>query len=233
MKINYIIATWSGKRINSYSDFDYYKNVLKNHIIELNKISNNIDEITIMRPFNPIKNDYYDIELNDKIKIIDCNNEYQSYGQWLKAIEINLNKFDYFILIEDDYIPSINNFDVKLIDIYSENTYLCSKISTDYPEFHCEVSNGIISNKTIERVIKNVNFRSWFDMYARNKPHFVFSNTNYQIAFSRYLFENGINLLDYRKHYLVDFYVHNKIWDYSLSDTTYKEKIFTPIQNKY
>jgi hypothetical protein len=117
MKINYIIATWSGQRINGYSDFNYYQSVLKRHIIELNKIKNSIDQITIMKPFNDIINSYYDIELNDKIKIIDCENKYQSYGQWLKAVELFLDDFDYFIFIEDDYIPGTHDFDKKLIEI--------------------------------------------------------------------------------------------------------------------
>jgi hypothetical protein len=231
MKINYIIATWSGQRINGYSDFNYYQSVLKRHILELNKIKNNIDQITIMKPFNPIHNTYYDIELNDKIKIIDCENKYQSYGQWMKAIELFLDDFDYFIFIEDDYVPGTHNFDKKLIEIYEEGSYLCSKISENYAVFHCEVSNGIISKNTIKKLFEKHKYNVWFDEYAKLNPYFIFHHTNYQVAFSRFLFENGIKLIDYRNQYLVDFYVHAKVWDYSLPNAKNNEKIFTPIQN--
>ena len=98
MKINYIIATWSGIRRNSEENQPYYKDVLKNHVRTLAATENNISQITIMKPFNPAGNsDYYNIELNNKIKIVDYKNEYQSYGQWLGATKLFLREFDYFI----------------------------------------------------------------------------------------------------------------------------------------
>ena len=228
MKINYVIASWSGVRLSPWL---YYEDVLKNHIKTFNEIRNNIDQITIMKPQNNIQNSYYDVELNDKIKMIDCVNEYQSYGQWLKAIELFLNDFDYFILIEDDYVPAIDYFDLKLIEMYQEGTYLCSMADTLNGIFshHAAISNGIISKKTIENLIHNKNYKKWFDEHSG----ISFGGKNYQIVFSQFLMENGISIVDYRKKYKVDFLRSGKIMDFSLPHVESNEKIFTPIQTVY
>jgi hypothetical protein len=230
MKINYVIASWSGLRLSAWLGLSYYEHVLKNHIKIFNTIKNSIDQVTIMKPQNDIQNTYYDIELNDKIKIIDCANEYQSYGQWFKAVELFLNDFDYFVFIEDDYVPAIDDFDLKLIGMYEEGTYLCS-MAEPYAGFphHAAISNGIISKKTIENLILNKNYKKWFDEHS----YMSFGGTNYQIVFSEYLIKNGISVVDYRKKYKVDFLRSGKILDFSLPNVESNEKIFTPIQTIY
>lgn len=231
IKINYIIATWNGVRVKPVNNIKYYDNVLKNHIKTLNNITNSITQITIMKPKSGIVNSYYNIELKDNIKIIDCENKYQSYGQWLKATELFLNDFDYFIFIEDDYIPNVDNFDIKLIEIYEENTYLCSLADdTLFPyKNNCAISNGIISKETVKNILLKINFDVWLKEHQKDS----FGGTNYQIPFSRYFFENKILLQDYRKYYMVDFYNGKKIIDYTLPNVLHKEKIFTPIQSVY
>jgi hypothetical protein len=58
---------------------------------------------------------YYDFKylnlynINHKIEIIECDNIGISYGQFLYAIFNNLS-FDYYILIEDDYVIFKDNF---------------------------------------------------------------------------------------------------------------------------
>ena len=231
MRINYVIGTWSGKRINAYSGLEYYGTVLKNHIQKLGLIKNSLNQITIMKPFNPVKNTYYEIELNDKIKVIDCPNEYQSYGQWLKAVELFVDDFDYFIFIEDDYVPATDDFDLKLIEMYEEGTYLCS-MAEPYAGFphHAAISNGIISKKTIENLIHSVDFKKWFTENHQYNTNIVSGGINYQIVFSYYLINNGISIVDYRKKYAVDFLRSGKIIDFSFPDAKNNEKIFTPIQ---
>ncbi len=234
MKINYVIATWNGKRVvPAKCNSMLYENVLKYHINYLNHYNNNISQITIMKPISNVLNTYYDIELNDKIKIIECENRFQSYGQWLKAVELFLEDFDYFIFIEDDYVPITNNFDEKLINIYKEGTYLCSLVSGMNELYHAQISNGIISKKTIRDVIKNVNYINWITEYSIKHPDLVFNDTNHQRAFSRYLYENNINLVDYSSIYNVDFYdAQARLINYSKETAKFSEKIFTPIQTQ-
>jgi hypothetical protein len=227
MKINYVIASWNGIRVKP-DNAAYYLNVLKNHLNHLNKIKNSIDQITIMKPHNNNVNTYYNIELNDKVKIIDCENKYQSYGQWLKAVELTYGNFDYYIFIEDDYIPNIDDFDLKLIELYEEGSYLCSKGGS-----HAVISNGLISYNTIKDLIKNVKYNNWFDNYAKKHPDLVHNNRNFQIAFSFYFIENNIKITDYSQEYSVDYYAQNEFKDYSSHNVKRKEKIFTPIQRIY
>ena len=224
MKTNYIIATWNGIRVKKDTFYNYL-DTLRNHLDRMNSISNNLFQITIMKPKSDSINSYYDIELDDKIKIIECENEYYSYGQWLKAIKMFMDEFDYHILIEDDYVPDINDFDTKLIELYEEKSYLCSLVGTHeskgvkYP-FHCRISNGMISSNTIRKVLNNVDYNDWFIKYG-----------DYQIAFSRYLYENGIDLVDYTDSYMVDYHAYGNMIDYSNPECINKEKIFTPIQS--
>lgn len=231
MKINYIIATWNGKRFDARVNPKYYEDVLKNHLKLLNEKKHNLSQITIMKPISGIDNNYYNIELSGNTKIIECKNEYQSYGQWLKASEKYVDLFDYFIFIEDDYIPVIDDFDNKLIEIYKEGTYLCSMTWGNGSIFHCGISNGIISSNTLKKIINKIDFREWFNKYEKNNV-FAGKGTNFQIPFSRYFVENGIEILDYRDYYLVDYRNSRQILDYSKPSAKHKEKIFSPIQTR-
>ena len=81
-KVNYIIATWSGnRRIPN-------KNYLKQHLLKLSTLKNNLTQITIVKPiFSGVDDSYY--EIVNLINQIDCDvvildrysNIGQSYGQ--------------------------------------------------------------------------------------------------------------------------------------------------------
>lgn len=222
LKINYVIATWNGKRVKAV-DEDYYETVLKRHIEWLSKTNNSLAQITVMKPHSGINNNYYDIPRLPNMVIDDCANQYFSYGQWIKAAKKYLNDFDYFIFIEDDYAPGCDDFDSKLIELYEEDTYLCSlasKLSSRV--HHCAISNGIISSNTLKKVFEKQEMDAWFGKHKER---------DYQIGFSRYLTDNGVSLVDYREHYMVTFHEKNfEIKDYSNTNAKNKYEIFTPIQ---
>lgn len=139
MKTNLIIATYGG-RYYKYSNVekDYY---LRYNLLILNQINTNIEQITIMKP-KIIKDhieiiDYYnfnDIDISNikhKIKIYECDNIGISYGQFLMGIS-KTPDFDYYIFIEDDYVPFMDFFDEQLINEYkkiNEDIFLCSYIN--------------------------------------------------------------------------------------------------------
>jgi hypothetical protein len=134
-KINLIISTYAGK----YNSEDK-ENILKTNLKILNKLNPSIETITIMKP-NINKNheeimDYYNfknIDLNNiknKIKIIECDNIGISYGQFFTGIFNDLN-YDYYILIEDDYVIFKNNFHNEFVEEFLKNeddSLLCSFI---------------------------------------------------------------------------------------------------------
>ena len=146
MKINYVIATWSGT--NSKRNL-YYKNwgnprpndVLKIHLQQINKYHHNLSQITIMKPFCSIHaqlDGYYNIDdeinaitkkvnagtasgtSNTLVKIIECENYGYSSGQWLLTYEKTKFDFDYYIFSEDDYCPFADNFDSLLVQQYNK-----------------------------------------------------------------------------------------------------------------
>lgn len=222
LRINYVIATWSGKRVKKV-DTEYYENVLKEHIKKLSKTKHSLSQITVMKPKNDIKNTYYDVEMLPNMVIEECPNQHFSYGQWTRAANKYVDDFDYFIFIEDDYVPGCDDFDTKLIDMYQEGTYLCSKAGKLTSKIHhCAISNGIISSKTYKKVLEKQSMVEWFT----NKKE-----RDFQIGFSRYLSDNGLQLVDYSNEYMVTFHEKDfKIKDYSGENVANNYEIFTPIQ---
>ena len=134
-KINLIISTYAGK-YNSETK----NNILKLNLKILNKLNPLIDRITIMKPKVNINHEeicgYYDFSninldnIINKIKIIECNNIGISYGQYFSGIYDDLS-FDYYILIEDDYVIFKDNFQNEFIEEFKKNendSLLCSFI---------------------------------------------------------------------------------------------------------
>ena len=123
MKINYVIATYNGKCKRQHK-YPLPKDVLKEHLKKVVKISSSISQITIMKATScNFYSDYYDIndiikQSNIPVKIIECENFGYSEGQWLKCYEIYKNNFDYYLFVEDDYCPNMENFDKILINCY-------------------------------------------------------------------------------------------------------------------
>lgn len=227
MSINYIIATWSGDRIQDQKQ-DYYEHILRLHLKTLESVEHNISKVTIMKPKNKVENSYYEINSNLPYEIVECENEFQSYGQWLKALRKNQNQYDYYIIVEDDYVPGVDNFDDKLIEIYEENSILCSLIS-DKPFLNLSISNSIISSSTL-----NSFFRKCPLPLQKIEEYKKWSNggINYQLPFSKLFSENNIQLKDYNQYYASYFHEKNgELAFYSPKVVKYKDiYIFEPIQ---
>jgi hypothetical protein len=80
--------------------------------------------------------DYYNFEemninnIKDKIVIYECQNIGISYGQFFTGVFKDLS-FDYYIFIEDDYVPFVNYFENEFINEYlkhEDDSLLCSFI---------------------------------------------------------------------------------------------------------
>ena len=112
MRINYIIACYFGTRRfynkNYIEDNFYYvkkhlkffKNFKDKNIQQITFVINgNIENLQI---FQDLLSSFCDIDY----EIINRPNIDYSYGAWEEAIIKNLNKFDYFMLMEDDYAPA-------------------------------------------------------------------------------------------------------------------------------
>lgn len=224
-KINYVLATWSGnRRIPN-------KKYLKDHILKLLSLKNNLSQITIVKPlFYGYDDSYYDFneiltEFKTKIVILERNSNLgQSYGQLLYTYETYLNEFDYYIFIEDDYLPNIDNFDSLLLNEYKEkqvNGYLCSYagINPEYPNGGCSVSNGMIATKFLKQIYdKNKSPINKIDSHDGNYCHKNFADL---------IIESELEFKDFADKYRVP-YFGTYIIEYGRTDTT--NSIFVPHQ---
>lgn len=221
-KINYVIATWSGKRRIPN------KNYLKQHILKLSTLKHNLTQVTIVKPIFPgVDDSYYDIgnlvdEIGCDVVILDRHsNMGESYGQLFYAYHTYGSEFDYYIFCEDDYLPHIDNFDKLLLERENPEGYLCSfcGVNEKYPNGGCSISNGLISTFNMVK-IHEINP----DPIAKING----SNGNFcHINFADLLIECGLNFKDFATEFSVP-YFGTSVIEYGKVDTT--KMIFAPNQ---
>ena len=125
MSINYVIATYDGQCRRTH-EYPKPHEVLMAHLEKITTLKHNLTKITVMKARNdgPKVKKYYNIEhLVPKLKCefeqVDVENFGYSMGQWMKCYEMN-KTYDWYIFIEDDYCPNMDNFDRLLVDMYKE-----------------------------------------------------------------------------------------------------------------
>lgn len=153
MTYNYVVGCWGGERRridNAYiTDPLYY---IKANVAQLTKLTHSLDQITFV--VNDNGNETYNNymgSLSDigetKVKVLFRENLGMSYGAWAHAYETYGTEFDYYIFMEDDYVPNLDNFDNVLKDMLLEKDldFLCGKY-TD----HAACANGIAKSESIK-----------------------------------------------------------------------------------
>jgi hypothetical protein len=163
-RINLIIGTYGAKYNSEVKD-----NILRLNLRILNELNPAITTITIMKPRINSEHEeiqgYYnldDLELGNikhKIRIIECENIGISYGQYFVGMYGDPS-YDYYILIEDDYVILNETFEKEFIKEFSKNeedSFLCSFI---YRNRFWDLIDGINKindddlNKLKEKLIK-------------------------------------------------------------------------------
>jgi RimJ/RimL family protein N-acetyltransferase len=225
-KINYVITTWSGPR--RAPDLNY----LKNHLLKLLNLKHNLSQITIVKPIcTGINPTYYEVEtllsqFDCEIKILEKHDNLgQSYGQFFHAFQTYGKEFDYYIFVEDDYIPNIDNFEMLLLSEYKSQDvkgYLCSYcgIHPDYPKGACSVSNGMISTEYFEKIYT----------YFPNPISSINDSKNYMCHYNfvKLLRDCDYEIKDFSRDYRVPYYGDNEIIEYGRTDI--EQSIFVPHQ---
>lgn len=239
-KTNYILAAWSGKRAEIEQNGGY----LQKHIHYLNNVKHNLSQVTIGHPYNPNENQEYTKFIKELKKLdngtpvtyLDQPNIGWSYGHWSRSFEKYRDDFQYYIFIEDDYVPTIDNFDDILIEMYEEAKekdncgYLCSlfldKSINIYgmhtSEPHAGISNGISSSDVLQKIWNKFNVI----------PHDTEENyRNGQILFSQAFIEVDYSICDYLDKFRSLYYEHNDASLRCYSKTGKQNKdIIVPIQ---
>jgi len=163
--IHYVVSIWLGPRnskgYSSAMNIDPYY-LVKQHLKFLSKLDKtDIKGATfVVNKYNSfidenITNVINSFKIKIPIEVIFRGNDGFSYGAWDTAIKQTLRKkFDYYFLIEDDYVPVKEDFYKPFIEKMDENT---SYVAQLYKENHAAISNGLLSRKKVLEVFKQHN----------------------------------------------------------------------------
>lgn len=191
VSINYVIATYSGlspKR--EKGDKGITKHILQMHLdklIEYLPTTKYIKQVTITKPYVDTTNtykEYYDIddkvltiekEFNIPVRFIEMKNNLVglSYSQYRMAYK-EYPTFDFYLLMEDDWVPFQNCFDELLLKEWKkkytsvkENGYLCLWYAKcREPNYHAAISVGIISNIAMLNFDKAYGLNDGYGQYS-------------------------------------------------------------------
>jgi len=155
--VNYVVAMWTGTRAHEDTrarvDRTFF---MREHIRALEALEHSLDQITVVLAEGGDAEADAFIKSIDRIgdtpvKVLVRENTGYSYASWNHAFETFRDAFDYYILIEDDYIPWADGFDEILVAHAKEkNTYVCSLATRGGR--HGAISNGIVPSKVWEKV---------------------------------------------------------------------------------
>lgn len=206
MKVNYVIAVYLGPRrsklmkmlnvINTTYHIERHLETLKTmNIKEISRITFVINEYsTATTELAKKVIEQYPISIEKEI-IIRKNKGF-SYGAWQDVILTNIRNntfdyFDYYFLIEDDYIP----VDVGFLDIFLDKMQHGNNIAFVaqlWRDNHASISNGLLSTEAIKDVYKLNNQSNIFDLRLDdsydgaiyNQLHFLkyFQYANYKFT---------------------------------------------------
>jgi hypothetical protein len=245
--------------VNSVVHTVHPKDYLKYHLEQLIAIkSQHITQITIMKALPPNGTEcwegYYNIKTlistlmrvhGINVECINVPNYGLSYGQYIRAYKKyssesdtkfqsdtpKFHKFDYYILMEDDYIPCIDNFDEKLIQSYQNKFYnkkthfndegvLCvwASFAKDN-QLHMAHSLCIVSAKTMKKV-----FFKQFKIQLEKLKH------NCQINFSKIFTQANIPIKDYTNEYYTPYWNGKHLVDCCINTPENNTALFLPIQ---
>ena len=137
-----------GKRIlviASYCGEDRHNpdtNYLEYQLESLKRFKHNLDDVVVVvNQGNPTV-EYLD-SLSEFPKVLLRPNVRGSYGAWNHAWDTYGDEYDWYFVIEDDYVFGLDNWDQKLIDLWEDDMgYLCSMLESD----HASMTGGLVSS---------------------------------------------------------------------------------------
>jgi len=163
MKVNYVVAVYLGPRrsklmkmlnvINTTYHIESHLEALKTlNIKEISRVTFVINEYS-NETTELAKKLITDYPIDVEKEIIVRKNSGFSYGAWQDAIlsTITDNMFDYYFLIEDDYVPVDSEFlNIFLEKIQSRNDI--AFVAQLWRDNHASISNGLLSTKAINNI---------------------------------------------------------------------------------
>ena len=121
-------------------------NYLAYQLESLKRFKNNLDDVVVV-----VNKGYPTVEYLDSLsefpKVLLRPNVRDSYGAWNHALDIYGDEYDWYFVVEDDYVFVLDNWDQKLIDLWEDDMgYLCSKLDGELQNFHASMTGGLVSS---------------------------------------------------------------------------------------
>lgn len=213
-RVNYVIASWSGARRQGNN---FGRTHLVDHFSRLDKLRSSVDQITVVVPENPREPVDYrrfvtDLGKRRNVRVIRRENLGLSYGSFNRAFEADRREFGWWIFMEDDYVPCVDDFDRKLVECHrqvfpgQDDGFLCQFVRA-YRNFrgevipvqkHAGVTNGIATSSALDAVHQK--FGCLPHNTIRNQRHPYYAQGG-QIEFSAAFVDAGLDVRDVRGYY--------------------------------
>lgn len=157
MKVNYVIACWTGaRRADDRRAARDRTFMIRHHIAALEAANHSLDQITIvLAEGGDAKADEFIKGLKSiggtPVVVLGRENTGYSYASWNHAFETYKEEFTHYIIVEDDYMPWAHNFDDILVEHANRaDTYVCG-LEAKRGRL-ASISNGVIPSKVWSQV---------------------------------------------------------------------------------
>lgn len=204
--VNYVVATWSGpRRVKDPRHFEDRSFYINSHIESLYKLKSKfISNYTIVIPNNAAEPDYFRNKIPDSIngvpvEILERPNIGLSYGSFSDAYEMYRINFDYYILMEDDYVFVSDNYDEILLDKIN-SCKKCGFVCAYYRKEHAAVYLGIASSIAMEKI-----WKKYGKLPHSSTSEYRLNESEGQIGQSKAFVETGSSILDITDKYKISY----------------------------
>lgn len=158
--IHYVIACYLGDR--RYNIYNENSMVLRKHLESVSKFIYGISKITVVLNYNDIDEVRNAEEIVKEFKHLPIHfmsreNVGYSYAAWEHAVISSIgDDTEFYVLIEDDYVPAMTKFYQPFIDKLKDDdnlAYVCSVVLPSGGKRHCAISNGVLKKSLAKDVI--------------------------------------------------------------------------------
>lgn len=215
-RTNYVLCTWSGSRRARDKRLTHDPALyIRKHLESLQTLKHNLNQITVAVPWNPKEPRQFRRVINQlppkiggaDVVVLERPNIGMSYGSLADAFDKYKSAFDFYFLMEDDYVFALDNFDRIHLDVMRENHdcgYLAGLIWDQRGNLprHAGVSNGLLRTRALEAVS-----RMSLDRRLPHAPDDRYgANELYgQVGQSQAVIKAGFTLMDWAGKYRVLF----------------------------
>lgn len=189
--------------------------MLRWHAKNLRELPHRLDHVVVVSNAPPRDSgDYFEAtQLFDAVMYRE--NVRGSYGAWKHAWDYYGDTFDWYFLLEDDYIMMAPDFDAKLIALWEPGMgYLAGMIGEHGLPMHFNQSSGLASAEGFKAA----------DFTEFEKTSNIYDSA-VQIEWSKAFIDSPLKTKQIHPHYDVPYFTGQQIWRFAE-----KETIFGPVQ---